>query len=268
MASMENVASGAAAGSAFGPWGSVIGAGIGAAASLFGGQSQNEANARQAQMNRDFQASQSQAQMDFQERMRKSQYQTAVADLKAAGLNPMLAYSQGGAGNLAGASGQGATAQMVNPLGEAGTSAREAAMAVANFKQLQTQNQLTQAQAVQSDASANLLDQQAITETEKQALIREEAARERAKQPGYSKFGRLTDSQISNYDASARNARANAAYTEATQPEATSIGLAYKTVPQGVLIERGLRAGGNLVSTAAEAANVLKPKPQTRVRTR
>jgi hypothetical protein len=251
---LTNTASGAAAGSSFGPWGSVIGAGIGAASSLFGGKSQNKANEAMVQQ-----------QMAFQERMRATQYQTAVADLKAAGLNPMLAYTQGGAGTPV-----GATAQMGNPLGEAGNSAREAAMAYANFKQIQTQNELTYAQAAQSMAATGLQDQQAKTEIEKQALIREEAARERAKHSGYSKFGRLTDSQISNYDASARNARANAAYTEATQPEATSIGLAYKTVPQGALIERGIKAGQGIVSTAAEAADALNPKrkQQPRVRTR
>jgi len=71
----------------------VVAAGVSGAASLLGGILGNRANKNAAQ-----------AQMEFQERMRATQYQTAVSDLKAAGLNPMLAYTQGGAGTPSGAS--------------------------------------------------------------------------------------------------------------------------------------------------------------------
>ena len=54
---------------------------------------QNEANA--------FTADQAQKQMDFQQTMRDTQYQSAVADMRAAGVNPALMYGSGANGNSA-----------------------------------------------------------------------------------------------------------------------------------------------------------------------
>lgn len=58
-------------------------------------------------------ALQVQKQMDWQQLMSGTQYQRAMKDMEAAGLNPILAYQQGGAGNLSGgaASGSAPTAQ-------------------------------------------------------------------------------------------------------------------------------------------------------------
>lgn len=66
--------------------GMIVAAGVGAVASALGQRSANQANIAAANN-----------QMAFQEKMSNTTYQRGMADMKAAGLNPMLAYMQGGA---------------------------------------------------------------------------------------------------------------------------------------------------------------------------
>lgn len=56
-----------------------------------------------------FNADEAQKSRDWQEYMSSTAYQRAVSDMKKAGINPMLAYMQGGASTPAGATASGAS---------------------------------------------------------------------------------------------------------------------------------------------------------------
>lgn len=218
-------------------------------ANLFGGDAANKANARMAQQ-----------QMDFQERMRATQYQTTVDDLQKAGLNPMLAYSQGGAGTPV-----GATATMQNVAGPAVDNAISSAARARDIELKDQQTTNVVADTTLKESNAKLNDALA-------KKAQNEAVSELLRQPGIDpqikniiKQGALLDAQAYESNARAGAAKANMINTEMDTlireagdlPQARKKGKYFETAPYNPYFYEDALKG---VNSAVDAVGTIRPK--------
>lgn len=139
-------------------------------------------------------------QMSFQKEMSNTAYQRATADMKKAGINPMLAYMQGGASSPQGASGSAQMARLDSErMGDALTSGINSAIDTTRLKkelkETDSRISLQDAQKTQSKAQASLQNS-LKTQSEAQASLLNTSAKKQAEEiKNIKKTGKILSHQ-------------------------------------------------------------------------
>lgn len=210
-------------------------------ATFFGGQAANKTN-KQIAAN----------QQAFQAEMSNTSYQRGMADMEAAGLNPLLAAQVGGATTP-----NGATATVSNTLGPAVNSALQTAQGLSTM-------QLQSAQANNQQAEANLNNARAQTEAfgpeRMQAAI--DQLRQEARTSQQREFLHMAEQALARAQTGVASANEQYRRGEISQQQRTGggqYGEAANTAE--LLIRRMLGLGPPVATPSTNSARSTNPPP-------
>jgi len=122
---------------------------VSSALGYLGQDETNEQNYDLTMSGRSFNSAEALANREFQREMSNTSYQRAVKDMMASGLNPMLAYSQGGASTPSGSAG---SAPASIPMGNKATAAAQGAAATAQIQNTAAQTRNLDADTANKEA--------------------------------------------------------------------------------------------------------------------
>lgn len=219
----------------------LLGGTVGAVGSYLGTTSANQANQAMSQAQMDFQREENKRAMDFSQSMADTSYQRGIADLKAAGINPMLAYQHGGAAAPQGVSSGGSTATMQSALGNAVNSASTSMQTGINYVTGMQQVQNMMSQQAHTDASTANMDADTVNKILTSKLIPEQT--------------KLTAAQTYAADVVSRMNTAIAKREEQLHPKSSAEGRYYDKFGIAPFVARD---GGQAVRDAASAFGALK----------
>jgi hypothetical protein len=226
---------------AISPLAPLLGGAVGAVGSYMGTTSANQANQAMSQAQMDFQREENKRAMDFSQSMADTSYQRGIADLKAAGINPMLAYQHGGAASPQGVSSGGSTATMQSALGNAVNSATSSMQTGINYVTGMQQVQNMMSQQAHTDASTANMDADTVNKILTSKLIPEQT--------------KLTAAQTYAADVVSRMNTAIAKREEQLHPKSSAEGRYYDKFGIAPFVARD---GGQAVRDAASAFGALK----------